>query len=119
MVPFFFTHETAAAERTCAGILGAPNFADMNSAGVLAIGDQLPRAVRRGSILAQDVQIAVAGQDFEVSALGLEPLVDYVLHFILPSFDRKTARPLIGLLPGMELHLHSQSKFLYLKNSSL
>ena len=55
----------------------------------------------------QDVDVAVVRADLEKYVFRSVPLVQHFLDHVLVAVQSETNRPLIGLLPGVALHLHS------------
>jgi len=64
----------------------------------------MPKAIWRGCLPAQDVEIAVIGTDFVKGILRAVPLVQYFLDHVLVPVQPKANRPFVRYPPGIAIH---------------
>jgi len=74
---------------------------------------KLPRTIRHGCLMTENVDIAVIGPHLEEFVFGAVPLIDHFLDEIFVLVQLKPKRSLVGLATGVTLnvqpHVHSVS----------
>lgn len=69
----------------------------------------MPRALGSGLVLAEDVQIAVTGSDFEVGVVRAMPAVEHFFDHVIAAIELKADGAFIGFAAriafDVDLHL--------------